>query len=317
MQFKNLGVYLNEKEAKDLVFTSLDKGINFFDTGPLYGNGLSEKYIGRILKNNRDDVIISSKVGLEKDIRPDGSFGVKIARLSPRYIRKSLEKSLLNLKTDYIDLFKIHAFDNTTPLSDTLGEIQNLIKEGLIKSFGICNFNPQQLLKTIKETNNFSSLNLAALQFHYNIIERMMERKIIPICFKNNISIIPYRALARGILNNKYSVKKELPEFSRASESWRVRKWLKPNTLNLVNKIDKLALSHNITVGQLSLLWLMKNVNTCSVLVGARNKKQLLENLLAIDTALPEGVYDDLEDIINNSGEIKKIHNRPNVYMEK
>lgn len=312
----HFGVYLNEKESEDLILYSIDNGINFFDTGPLYGNGQSEKMLGKILKKHRKSILISTKAGLEKEIRKDGSFGVKVAKLTPQYLRKSLEKSLKEINSDYIDVFQLHAYDNVTPLEDTIGALEKLYDDGLIRSFGVSNFNPAQLKKINSLVSNTSLKKVAAIECHYNIIERKMETGVIPECVKNGVSLIPYRALARGILSGQYNSNK-IPLGSRAEDSWRVRQWLKPEIINLVKEIQNLASNFNMTVAQFSLSWLLSKSIVCSAVLGLKSKKQLDQLLICTKFEMKKEIYDKIDNLISLNGESLGVMGRPDVYFEK
>lgn len=313
----HFGVYFDKKQAELLVNYSIDNGINFFDTGPLYGNGHSQKILGEIIKNKRKNIIISTKAGLEKEVRPDGSFGVKVKKLTPLYLRKSLEKSLKEINTDYIDLFQLHAFDTTTPLEETLSEIDKLFKDGLIRSFGVSNFDPYQLSQVNSILKNTKIKNLGAIECHYNMIERKMEEGVIPECKKNGVSIMPYRALARGILSGQYKLEGEIPVGSRAQDSWRVRDWLKPETLKLVNELKNYALENNTSISQLSLAWLSSKTEVCSVIIGVKKIHQLGELIDATSFDFSKSMDNKIDEIIKNNNEYNNVYKRPDVYFEK
>jgi len=313
----HFSVYLDQKQSNQLIHYCIDNGINFFDTGPLYGNGNSEKILGEIIKDKRKDLLISTKAGLEKEIRPDGSFGVKVKKLTPKYIKSSLEKSLKEMKTDYIDLFQLHAFDNSTPLSDTIGELEILCEKGMIRSFGVSNFDPKQLNQVNKILSKSIFKGLAAIECHYNIIERKMESGVIPECKKYGVSLMPYRALARGILSGQYNIDGTIPVGSRAEDSWRVRDWLNPETLSLVNRLRQLAESYGISVAQLSLSWLLCKPVVCSAIIGVKSISHIEELLSASIFDFTEEIYNKVDQIIKSEGEYDNIKNRPNVYFEK
>lgn len=313
----HFSVYLDEKQSDHLVNHSIDKGINFFDTGPLYGNGNSQAILGKILKDKRKETIISTKAGLEKEVRSDGSFGVKVQKLTPNYIRKCLEDSLKQLGTDYIDLYQLHAFDETTPLDETLEELEKLYNEGLMRAFGVSNYDPGQLDKINSLLYKTSIKSLAAIECHYNLIERKMERGIIPQCEKAGISLMPYRALARGILSGQYGLDGNIPSGSRAEDSWRVRNWLKPETLKLVNEFEKAAINYNISIAQLAISWLNSKSVICSSIIGVKSDDQLDELAEATEFKFTDDLNLQIEDIISKHGEKRNIMSRPEVYFEK
>lgn len=271
----HFGVYLNDSQSKNLVSYAIDEGINFIDSGPLYGNSFAEEILGKAIINRREKVIISTKVGLSKELRSDGSFGVSVLNLNKKNIRESLENSLRALKTEYIDLFQFHAFDGYTPLEESLSVMNELIVEGKIRAVGASNYNQTELESVLNVISKIGCSPLSTLETHYNIIERKAELDLIPQCVKNNVSLIPYRSLARGLLSGKYFNSSEYPKNSRAADSWRVRKLLTKEVLLAANELEKIAVEKGKTLINLAISWLLSKTYIPSVLVGAKNIEQL------------------------------------------
>ena len=195
----HFGVYLSEKQSLELISEAFDCGINSIDTAPLYGNGLSERFVGNAVSKKRDAFIISSKAGLKKQYLDGGRFGVDVERLNSKNIRQSIENSLRALNTDYIDIFYLHAFDEKNGISEALETLGKLRGEGKIRVAAVSNFSPEQV--------NCCSDIISIAQVHYNLIERKAEIAFIDSCRKKNIKIFCNRPLARGILTDKYCKK--------------------------------------------------------------------------------------------------------------
>jgi len=185
---------VDEKEALKTVEKAVEKGINFFDTAPVYGFGKSEEILGAVLSSSRKDVIIATKCGLRWNDR-----GRIFHDLSREAVKKDLESSLKRLKTDYIDLYQIHWPDKRTEIEETLDILNELKNDGLIRHVGVSNFKIGLLEKSIGQTE------ITSLQSLYNILQREAETDLLPFCNENKIGFICYSPLAQGILSGKIS----------------------------------------------------------------------------------------------------------------
>ena len=313
----HFGVYLSKKESLKLLNFGFDRGINFIDTGPLYGNSLSEGYVGEFISTRRDKVIISTKAGLSKIERLDGSFGVIVQKLNSDGIRKNLEQSLKSLNTDYIDIYQFHAYDHSTPIEESLEVIYKLIDEGKIKSFGVCNYSPDELRTVIESFNPSYKDYFVSLGSHINIIERKVEQQILPICIENNISILPYRALARGLLTGKYLHKSKFPVGSRANDSWRVRDSIDSNNLMILKIMSKFSEERNIKTLDIAIGWLLRNKSIASLVIGARDENQLSECILSTKILFPNDIFIELDKLLLDSFFMGRINSNPLVYFEQ
>ncbi len=312
----HFGVFCDLKSTKRIIHKSIDLGINFIDTAPLYGKGNSEIFIKEAIKGQRDKVILSTKVGLEPNFGSDGSFGVSVKPLTEENIRDGIEKSLLALGTDYIDLFQVHAFDPNTPIEVTLHVLEELVNEGKIRYFGCSNYDDQQL-KLASDTAKQHSNKFVSCQIHYNMIERKAEHKMIPLCVANDISVICYRAMARGILSGKYRFKQPLPENSRAVTSYRVKRWLSKEILLLIESLDKFSMEHRHNVAELSLAWLFSDPNVSLVVIGVRDLDQLNANVRSVQWDLTAAERLGVNTIIEQCGLMNYVNSMPEVFLEK
>ena len=183
----NLYENLNEEEGKNLVRAALDNGITFVDTADVYGQGRSEELVGEVLKEYpRDQYVIATKGGSDwRNGKRDNS---------PEYLRKAVCDSLERLQLDSIDLYYIHWPDNETPVKEAVAELSRLKSEGKIKAIGVSNFSLEQL----KEAN--SEGDISAIQLQYHMLDRSIERDILPYCVENGITVVPYGPLAFCLL---------------------------------------------------------------------------------------------------------------------
>lgn len=313
----HFGVYCDKSATTKIIHKAIDSGINFIDTAPMYGHGDSESYIRDAIRGIRDKVIVSTKVGLEPKTAPDGTFAVSVARLDKKNIRAALHKSLLNLGTDYIDLYQIHAYDPSTPLEETLSALDELIKEGKIRFIGCSNFNREQYEEANLLVKNKQLPSFSSFQVHFNLIERKAEEELLPVCREENSGVICNRALARGILSGKYVWNQPLPEGSRAVDSYRVRRWLKEETLTLVELLGEFAKERKKTVTELSLAWLMAKSEVSVVLVGMRNLEHVETARRAVEWNLIESDRREVDALINRLNLMSQVQSRPETFFEK
>lgn len=313
----HFGVYLDETQSTRLVHHALDRGVNLIDTGPLYGNGQSETIVGKAIKGRRDQVVLTTKVGLARRTLPDGSFGVEVVPLRADRIRECLEQSLRALGTDHVDLFQFHAFDADTPVEDSFEVMDKLVAEGKILAVGASNYDPAELSAVVRAIGSNGWAPLVALESHYNMIERMVEKDLLPICADNGVGVIPYRSLARGILTGKYRLGGPIPEKSRAADSWRVRNWLQDETLALVAALEAFALKHGRSVVELSLAWLLAQPLVPTVLIGARDIEQFDACANAATWSLSTAELAEIDAIVSTQGQSERVLSLPEVYFEK
>ena len=308
----HFGVLLNLKETTNLVDYAIDNGINFIDTAPLYGNGTSEIFLKDIIKKKREKLIIATKFGLKKVLRK-GRFGVEVMKLNKKNLEKNLDKSLFKMKLDYIDIFQLHAFDHRTDIIETFEALKEFQKKGKILEIGTSNYNPTEMNIAQKAAKKLN-ITIATTQLHYNMIERRTD-KVLKHCNDHNIHPISYRALARGILTNKYRDINKLPKNSRAYSSLRVRRWINKNIIKLIRELNLLARSYNRSTSELALAWQFNNKIKCSTVVGARNLKQLKELINSTNWRLNKEIYNKVEECIKINGFSNYVLQMPEVYF--
>lgn len=269
-------------ESIDTIKTSIDQGINFIDTAPAYGYGVSEEIIGKAIQGQRDKVVVATKCGLIWD-REEGIFhfehnGVKIYRcLAEDSIRKELETSLKLLKTDYIDLYITHWQDPTTPVEVTMAALMKLKEEGKIRAIGVSNASVSGMDEYIK----FGQLD--ADQEKFNLIENNAEKENIPWCVKHGATFLAYSAIAQGLLTGVIN-----PETTFNPDDIRSMNPLykKESIININEMLKKyffpLAEKYNCSLTQLAIAAVASMQNVVA-LCGARNSREATENAQAGD----------------------------------
>lgn len=306
------GVYVGLKESERLINKAIDLGINFIETAPIYGKGHSESLVGKNIKHFRSEIFLSTKVGLVQDTLPSGDFGVKNQVLSKQNIKASVENSLKSLQSDYIDLLQLHAFDSSTPIEETFEVLEELRKEGKIKYFGCSNYSPSELNIALQLNNPF----FVSCQAHYNIVERFVEEKLLPICSEKKMGVIFNRVLARGTLSNKY-LNGSIPSQSRAYSSNRIQKLLEPEFLSMIEVLQQWAKEKQMSVIQCGLSWIISRPLSNCALIGVRSEEQLVECIKSIEFPISLKEWEELDEIFENNHWLAEILKKPKVYLEK
>jgi len=201
------GYFCDKEETREIIDRAHERGVNFIDTANVYSHGISEEYIGSAVKGRRQDFVIATKAGM---------FSDQVARniFKKEYILRSAYESLKRLKTDYIDLYQIHNVDQLLPLSEAMEALDRLVEEGVIRYAGCSNYN----IESLKEADELAVKNkYTSLQVPYSLLDRNVEKEILPFCRRLSIGVLPYQALARGLLSGKYKDASKLPHGSRAA----------------------------------------------------------------------------------------------------
>jgi aryl-alcohol dehydrogenase-like predicted oxidoreductase len=308
----HMGSLLDKQASKEIILKAIDHGIFFFDTAPLYGAGHSEEILGEILSEVRHEVFICTKVGLRVFARRDKQFGVEVAKLNADTLKHSVENSLKRLKRESIDLLMLHAFDESTPLEETVTALDGLYREGKIKSFGCSNYNPQQLKRLLQHDQR--EIPFIAAQCHYNLIEQRAGRIFIPLCKKHQVLVVVNRALARGALSGQYALGREYREDSRAAKSPRIQKWLTTKKLILLDTLATVAAECGTSLMTIALKWLLKNHPQVLVLLGVRSKAQLEGCFHALAARIEDSVFEKIEAILSREQDVR---HAPPRYFER
>lgn len=277
-----------EKESIRAIESALDNGMTTIDTAPVYGFGQSEEFVGKAIKGKRDKVQILTKFGLRWDVAtPNLHFEktkdnqgneLSIYRLgSKESVIKECEDSLRRLGTDYIDLFQQHWPDNHTPIEETMEALEILKQQGKIKAGGVSNYSAEQMA----EADNY--FRLVSNQVPYSMVLRDIEKELVPYCMANNKAIIVYSPLQRGILTGKITADYIFNEGDHRPNT----PFFKEPNLSRINhflkEIKPYADSKYATLAQLVIRWTLYQPGITCVLVGARNEKQVLENIKAAE----------------------------------
>ena len=279
--------------------TAFDHGVTHFDLANNYGPppGTAEENFGRILhedfKSYRDELIISSKAGYLMWPGPYGEWGSK------KYLISSLDQSLKRMRLDYVDIFYSHRPDPDTPLEETMGALDLIVRQGKALYVGISNYHPKEAAEAIKILKSLGTPCLIH-QPKYSMFERWVEEEgLLNLLEQEGVGCIPFSPLAQGMLTNKYL--HGIPEDSRAAKSTGALQedQLTPERLDQIKKLNDIAQQRNQSLAQMALSWILKDPRVTSVLIGASKPEQLKDSLKCLDnTAFSEEELKSINEIL-------------------
>jgi aryl-alcohol dehydrogenase-like predicted oxidoreductase len=284
---------VGQSGADELVKTSIDGGINFFDTADNYTEGESEKILGQSLKNlhvARQDVVIATKV--YSRVGP----GRNDIGASRGHIMDGVEASLRRLQTDHIDLYQIHANDSVTPVEETICALDTLVQQGKVRYIGCSNWQAWKIAKSlgISEFRNLARFD--TLQAYYSIAGRDLEREIVPLLKSEKVGLLVWSPLAGGLLSGKFSRTNQKAADSRRTE-YDFPVVNKDRTWKILDVIAPIAKAHGCSPARISLAWLLAKPVVTSVIIGAKRLDQLRDNLAAVELTLTQDELGQLDEV--------------------
>ncbi|HEY1950505.1 MAG TPA: aldo/keto reductase [Bryobacteraceae bacterium] len=285
----NFGWRIDKKASEAVVGTALDSGINFLDTADMYGGGQSEEYMADALQSRRNEVVLATKFGF--------SMGEGKAGASPAYVRQALEASLRRLRTDYIDLYQLHTPDPATPIGETLGALDDLVKAGKIREIGCSNFSVDQL-REAEAAGTPGAARFVSVQNEYSLFHRAPEADVLPECRRSGVAFVPYFPLASGLLTGKYRKGQPLPEKSRGKDAWGPSVFTDHN-LNIVESLIRFASSQGRSLLELAVSWLATQAAVVSVIAGATTPEQAKTNAGAAGWRLTKADLAEIDTIVS------------------
>lgn len=262
----------------------MDAGINFFDTADTYGGTKSEEFLAAALGKKRKDVIIATKFGSEIDASRKGA--------RPEYVKAAAEDSLRRLRTDRIDLYQLHKPDPTVPIADTLGALDDLVKEGKVREIGCSNFTVDKLYEADAAVKP-GAARFVSVQNEYSLLHRAPKRDMLPECAARDMAFLPYFPLANGLLTGKYRKGQTPPPGSRLASGWN-DKLLTEENLTVVENLIAFAEQRGHTLLELAFSWLYSRPAVASIIAGATKPEQVRANAAAVNWSISET---DLEEI--------------------
>lgn len=294
------GTYGKER-AEACVRKAYDLGINYFDTADVYGNGqtypgAAEEVLGEILSDfSRNSYVLATKT-----FWPVGD-GPNDRGLSRKHIMEQCNASLKRLNTDYVDIFYCHRYDPETPVDETLRALEDLTRQGKVLYTGVSEWSASQITEGVHTARNLNLNPIAVNQPIYNMFNRYIEDEVMPLCSREGIGLAVFSPLAQGVLTGKYKKGQEIPEDSRAADKSvgkGVARYLDDDTLTKVEKLEKIALDHDMALSQLALAWILTHEEISSVIIGASKPEQIEENVKAAGRILDDSTMDEIQKIL-------------------
>ena len=274
---------LPEESSRPIIQRALEGGINFFDTANSYSDGSSEEIVGRALRDfaRREDVVVATKVYHQVGSLAEG--------LSRAQILRSVDDSLHRLGMDYVDLLQIHRWDYNTPIEETLAALDEVVKAGKVRYIGASSMHPGQFAQALHLQAENGLARFVTMQDHYNLIYREEEEAMLPLCYRENIAVIPWSPLARGRLTRPWgetTARQVSDEFGKTLYAA-----TDANDAQIAERLAGVAAETSATRAQVALAWLLSKPGVAAPIIGTSREEQLDELLKAVDLILtPEQV---------------------------
>ncbi len=279
----NFGGRIDLDATRAVVDAALDVGVTFFDTAEVYGNGGdSERFLGEILDGRRDQVVLATKFGWGSE-SGDGAAAT---------VRAAIEGSLERLRTDYVDLYYLHKPDPSTPIAETLGALDELVRDGKVRAIGCSNFSAGELAEADRVARKLGTARFTVLQNQYSLLERRDDEEVLPLCRELGVAYIPYFPLASGLLTGKYRRDEPAPEGTRLEG-----REIADERFDRVDLCTSFAEERGHTVHELALSALASTPGVGSIIAGATRPEQVRANSEAVSWQLTADELDTLAQI--------------------
>ena len=292
------GSQVEAEAANKCVRAALELGITTLDTADVYAGTRAESVLGKALKGvKRESYELFTKV-----YWPTGT-GKNDRGLSRKHIMESCNASLKRLKTDYVDLYQAHRFDFETPLEETLGAFDDLIRSGKVLYIGFSEWNAEQIAQALKIQDEKGYYRFISSQPQYSMLWRVIESQVVPLSEKEGIGQIVWSPIAQGILTGKYLPGEKSPSGSRATDKKgganMIKGFMTEPILTAVQKLIPIAAKVDLTPAQLAIAWVLQNPNVSSAIIGATKPSQIKENVKASGVKLDQGIMAEIDAVLS------------------
>jgi len=281
---------LVEEDSRPLIRQALELGINFFDTANTYSDGTSEEIVGRALHDfaRREELVVATKVFAP--MRP----GANAKGLSRKAIMTEVDASLKRLGMDYVDLYQIHRWDNTTPIEETIEALHDVVKAGKALYVGASSMHAWQFAKSLYKADQHGWTRFVSMQNHYNLLYREEEREMMSLCAAEGVAVIPWSPLARGRLTRDWGVstnRSETDEFGKTLYTAAVE-----SDKKVVETVAKISAARGVPRAQVALAWLLSKPFLTAPIIGASKPEHLEDAVAAVSLELSDEEIKKLEE---------------------
>jgi aryl-alcohol dehydrogenase-like predicted oxidoreductase len=263
----NFGGRIDLDATRAVVDAALDVGVTFFDTAETYGSGGSERFLGEILEGRREQVVLATKFG----------WGQEAGNGAAQTVRRAIDGSLERLRTDHVDLYYLHKPDSATPIAETLGALDELVRAGKVRAIGCSNFSAAQLAEADRVARELGTVRFAVLQNHYSLLERGDDEDVLPLCRELGVTYIPYFPLASGLLTGKYRRGEPAPEGTRLAG-----REIDVERFDRVESYAAFANAYGRSLLELAICALASTPGVGSIIAGATKPEQVRTNAAAL-----------------------------------
>jgi voltage-dependent potassium channel beta subunit len=293
------GSQVEEDAARECVAAALDEGITSFDTADTYAGTRAEEVMGRALAGQRRESIeIFTKV-----YWPTGP-GQNDRGLSRKHIMEGINGSLRRLGTDYVDLYQAHRYDHETPLEETLRAFEDVVRQGKALYIGVSEWRAEEIAAALRIADEMHFDRIVSNQPQYNMLWRVIESEVVPLCEKEGIGQIVFSPIAQGILTGKYQPGQAPPANSRATDEKSgkdfISRWMRDDLLTKVQDLKPLADEAGLSMAALAVAWTLQNPDVSSAIIGATRPDQVRENVKAAGVKLDSGLLRRIDDVLGS-----------------
>jgi aryl-alcohol dehydrogenase-like predicted oxidoreductase len=284
---------LTEEAGRPFIKRALEHGINFFDTADMYSRGACEEILGRAVRDfaKRDAVVIATKLFNPMSDDPNDRG------LSRKHVMASIDNSLRRLATDYVDLYQIHRWDDTTPIEETLRALHDVVRSGKARYIGASSSFSWQFAKALYLADLHGWTRFVSMQNHYNLVYREEEREMMPLCREEGIGVIPWSPLARGFLAGNRSATERDATSRAKTDTIAHQLYYAESDFRIVDRVVEVAGRRGVSPAQIALAWVLRQPGVTAPIVGASKMEQLEQAIAALDIALTDDECRQLEEL--------------------
>jgi aryl-alcohol dehydrogenase-like predicted oxidoreductase len=282
---------LDEEQSRPYIKRALEAGINFFDTANVYSSGMSETVLGNAMRDfaKRDEVVIATKVRFPMGQGPN-DYG-----LSRKHILSSIDASLKRLKMDYVDLYQIHRWDYETPIEETMETLHDIVRAGKVRYIGASAMFAWQFAKAQYTADLYGWTRFVSMQNHYNLLYREDERELIPFCQDQEVGLIPFSPLARGLLARKPE-QNQKDTLRYQSDALAKSRYTQADNLTTIERVQEVADARGVPMAQVALSWMYGKPYITSPIIGATKPHHLDDAIASVELQLSEDEVKRLEE---------------------